>query len=211
MPVVMAVTRDGKRFALGWDSGLVSLRDAATGDELHSLKGHDDAVTTLDFSPDGKWLASAGTDATVRLWSTETGKEQKKIVGHGCWVFAVRFSPDGKMLASGSYDKTVRLWDAATAPRVLAGHRVSVRRRLLAGRQRLALREADKAIRVWSLEDYSDQGVLRGHEGTVRGLAFSADGAALFSAGEDRVIKKWDLASGKASRSIPVPRTGNRE
>jgi WD40 repeat protein len=211
VPVAMAVTRDGKRVALGLDSGLVTLRDSTTGDILFTLKGHDDAVTTLDFSPDGKWLASAGTDATVRVWSTETGKEHKKFEGHESWVFAVRFSPDGKSLASGSYDKTVRVWDVAgkAAPRVLAGHRASVRAVAFSpDGKRLASGSSDKSIRVWGLDDPTVKEVLRGHEGTMRGLAFTADGTGLFSAGEDGLLKRWDIGSGKETKSVKATDVG---
>ena len=39
-----------------------------TRQELSTLKGHDDMVFSVVFSPDGKTLASGSVDRTVKLW-----------------------------------------------------------------------------------------------------------------------------------------------
>ena len=43
------------------------------GQEIRSLTGHSDWVTSVAFSPDGTQIASGSGDKTVRVWSVETG------------------------------------------------------------------------------------------------------------------------------------------
>ncbi|NEQ07148.1 MAG: WD40 repeat domain-containing protein, partial [Moorea sp. SIO4E2] len=74
------------------------------------LKGHDDVIWSVSFSPDSQMLVSGSEDETVKLWSRD-GKEIRTLKGHQGKVFSVSFSPDGKMIASASGDKTVKLWN----------------------------------------------------------------------------------------------------
>src|SRR5262249_46713929 len=93
----------------------VKLWDAATGDELRTLRGHGGYVWKVAFSPDGRYLASGSWDSTVKIWDVATGTEVRTLRGHAGNVWSVAFSPDGKRLASASGyagKGEVKVWDA---------------------------------------------------------------------------------------------------
>ncbi len=66
--VAAAFTPDGKRLATGGDTGIITLWDAATGQEVLTLRGHSGAISRLTFSADGRFLASSSKDGSVKLW-----------------------------------------------------------------------------------------------------------------------------------------------
>ena len=59
----MSFSPDGQRLATSSDDGTVKIWDAASGQELLTLRGHLHKVRNVVFSPDGHWLASIGWDS----------------------------------------------------------------------------------------------------------------------------------------------------
>jgi WD40 repeat protein len=74
------------------------------------LRGHNNYVTSVAFSPDGEYLATGSYDKTIKLWNVKSQSETATLHGHSQEVNSVAFSPDGKYLASGGNDKIIKLW-----------------------------------------------------------------------------------------------------
>lgn len=98
----------------GSTDNAVKLWDINSGECLQTLKGHNNWIFAVAFSPNGQTIASASHDRTVRIWNIKTGKCLHICQGHSHLVSSVAFNPDGKTIASGSQDQTVRIWDIKT-------------------------------------------------------------------------------------------------
>lgn len=64
----LGLSAGGKRLALGFVSGHVTVWDVSTGDVLAPFAGHDGMVTAVSFAPDGKRLVSCAMDGTAVVW-----------------------------------------------------------------------------------------------------------------------------------------------
>ncbi|MGH9445750.1 MAG: pentapeptide repeat-containing protein, partial [Terriglobia bacterium] len=186
--------------AVAQQNGTIRLWDLATNQEVCVLRGHEESVMSVAFSPDGKRLASGGSDKTVRLWEAESGKKVATLRGHEESVMSVAFSPDGTRLASGGDDRTVRLWEAGSGKEVatLRGHEESVMSVAFSpDGKRLASGGDDRTVRLWEAGSGKEAATLRGHEESVRSVAFSPDGTRLASGGSDNTVRLWEAGSGK--------------
>jgi WD40 repeat protein len=107
------VSPDEKLIAIGTMDAAIGLWDLLNYKQVATLKGHGDAVYSLDFTPDGKTLASGSLDGTVKLWNMATRSLLFTLDDHQSPVVAVKFSPDRQYLLTGSQDGTIFVRPAA--------------------------------------------------------------------------------------------------
>jgi RNA polymerase sigma factor (sigma-70 family) len=173
---------DGKTVAAPGPVGEIELRDAATGERRHTLKGQQAKNSSAAFAADSKTLATGGYDKTIRLWDVATGRELRRIDCPEA-VGSVVLSADGKLLASVGVheenpapgiigwmpDSQIRIWDTATGKEL---------RRLV-----VPAKATDRA------------GVVA--------VAFARDSKTVVTLGIDYVLRVWDVTTGKALQSFP--------
>ena len=88
------VTLDSK-YCLTGTQKKAKLWNIETGKCIHNLKGHENFITSVAFSPDGKYCLTRSLK-TANLWSVETGKCIYALKEHTSTITSVAFSPDGK-------------------------------------------------------------------------------------------------------------------
>jgi WD40 repeat protein len=190
----VAFSPDGRLLASSGDDHLIRIWDAATGEQLRTLKGHASLVTAVAWSPTGTVLASAGWDHTVRIWDAVSGKPGAVLNGHTEHVRAVAFSPDGATLASAGDDHSVRVWDVNSATAVASLTAQTVDRGGLAfssnGRT-LATGSVDGQVLLWDRFTNKTRTLTLGPR--VHKLAFSPGGNVLAVVHQYAPPRLWDL------------------
>jgi WD40 repeat protein/predicted RNA-binding Zn-ribbon protein involved in translation (DUF1610 family) len=205
----LAISRDGYRVITGNGDETVKLWSAAYDPEVLRFRAHENSVHGIAYSPDGTRLASCSADGTVKLWDAAGGANLATLAGHTSAVYQVAFSPDGARIASASGDATVRLWDAQSHSSLQEfsagrGAALCVAFDREPKRPRMAWAGADGIVRFCSLGTREEVREFRRHDGNVYALAFSPQGAQLVSAGLDRKIRFWNIASGQMVDVVPA-------
>ncbi len=131
------------------------------------LRGHTGPIAELAVSADGGWLASASADHTAMVWRWP-GLGRRAVLVHPDSVETVTWGPGGP---------------GNVAYRLLTGC-------------------ADGKARIYALTPTGEVGgdpqvLVHSESGSVLAVAFSADGTWCATAGEDKRVWVWDIATGQ--------------
>lgn len=174
--------------------------DLQQGKELHTLRGHDTSVNTVDITQDGKIAVSGGRDRTLRVWDLNRGKSLKTLKGHRGWVTDLAILPNQAQVISASVDNTLKLWnlDSGENIRTFTGHEQPVISLAITrdGKQ-LISGSKDQQIKVWDVATGEVKYTLKGHQGGVTQVAVTPDQQEIISAATDNQLKVWNLSQGQ--------------
>ena len=99
--IAVAFSADGKRISTRGTGRTVTLWDTRSGQQLRTLKGHENTVASMAFSHDGQLVVTGSEDQVVKVWEAQTGQVLRSYQGHTGSISSVAFSPDGKRIVSG--------------------------------------------------------------------------------------------------------------
>jgi WD40 repeat protein/serine/threonine protein kinase/tetratricopeptide (TPR) repeat protein len=190
----LAFHRGGRQLASAGEDGKLVVWDTVAGKEIRTCKEHFGTFSCVAFHPDGGRLASGHSDGFIRMWDLASGAELRSFRRSNDPIESLAFSPDGAQLVSAGHEVT--LWHVA-ADREL---------RTFPGRQdnrdcvafspdgrMIAVANSDGIVQLLNA---GTEHRLIGPFGRVYEAAFHPGGRRLATAGNDRQLRLWDVASG---------------
>ncbi|KAK8791652.1 hypothetical protein WA538_002857 [Blastocystis sp. DL] len=140
-----------------------------------SLKGHQQSVNVVRFSPDKTMLASAGDDGCIIIWglrekvcskwcdiSKENCYWKKNIRGHAMDIYDISWCPNSQFLVSSGTDSNVIIWGV----------------------------------------DGTQYQRIHDHSGYIQGIDWSQDDATIISVANDRTARVYSYAKGHLNTSL---------
>lgn len=93
-----------------------------------TLKGHEDTISLLAFSPNGQWLASGDVDSSIIVWSTETWERVHTFKDLSQEIMTLLWHPSSLILAAGAEDTQAAMWNIVKGTLIMyfVGHRDAV-------------------------------------------------------------------------------------
>ena len=161
------------------------------------LDGPDSDLSAVAFSPDGVQLAAAGRSGTIRIWNVATGAKQADIQASPRRICALAYSPSGRQLAAAGDDRTIRLFDPLSGNTLvtLPEKPAKITALCFCREKLLASGGTDNIIRLWNLDNNTEQNQLLGHTGTVGTLVYNPQSGALISGSFDTTVRAWQITN----------------
>ena len=176
----------------------VKLWNLTTGKLVRTFGPMPDAVTAVTVSKDGlQFGAAAGK--TVKIWTIADAKEIA-MLAHPADVAALWFSPDKTKIATAAADGFARIWDAANGQELQSFPHTGGLRAVVyhPNAPAVVVGGADKTA---TIESFSlARSVAVGSP--VKGLAATANGSFVLTAGVDGKVKVWNTSNGAKERTF---------
>lgn len=198
----------------GADANII-VWDAATGKQIHKLKGHTKALQHLSIDPlsletESFTLFSASSDREIRRWhiSIDSAHELPESLSdpirpHETSIYALHWDADGSGLWTASADFTAkylvrdRNWEVDT----VLQHPDFVRDVLPFDDLGLVVTACrDEEVRVWEIASGKCVCTYSGHFEEVTAIVPAVGGKGVVSVSIDGTVRQWSLERGDMAR-----------
>eukprot|EP00124_Ichthyophonus_hoferi_P000491 Ihof_evm21s18 gene=Ihof_evmTU21s18 len=175
-----------------------------------NCSGHTRPVVDLAFSEitqDGYFMISACKDGKPMIRNGQTGDWVGTLEGHKGAVWCAKLNSGATRAITGSADFSAKVWNAVTGAEMLSySHKHIVKAVDYSKDDKWVLTASnEKIIRMFDVESgkTDEVAVFKGHTGNIKQVLFSGTDK-VFSAGEDKVIRVWDVRSHEQVQEVEI-------
>ncbi|CAG9325772.1 unnamed protein product [Blepharisma stoltei] len=214
------ISEDGGSLLVGTYGAEIYEIDITSGEGRNLIKGHytpsrgktvTNEVWGLHVLPDGAAYATCSDDGTLRLWDIEN-KSQIRIIKFtdneeipdSAKARCLCCNPDGSMMAVGFKDGSFKILDTSTwNVRVSKKDRKSEISdiKFSPDRSKLAIGSHDCVIDIYSVPDFRQIAVCKGHSSYITHIDWSTDSGYIHSNCGAYELLFWDGNSGRQNTS----------
>jgi len=173
---------------------------------MHSLSGHQHAVSFLTWSPDDSALLTCGNGKDIRLWAADTGQCLQVFEKHTEVISTLAWMSDGEHFISGGVDKLIIFWSVLSGePMRIVDHGTQINDIAVSNDgSRLYVVCQSNIVRAYDLvtfEEILDSYFPLPEKDNVTSMCISEDDSALLlnlsaKNNPNPEIHAWDLDSG---------------
>lgn len=193
---LVAATDRSQLYSIALSSAELSKGDQALFEPLvHSF--HSDCVTGMDVCIRKPLVATCAIDRSVRIWNYETNSlELYKVFQEEAYSIALH--PSGLYILVGFSDKLRLMNILIDDIRIFKEFTIrGCRECAFSNGGHLFAAVHGNIIQVYSSTTFENTSNLKGHNGKVRSIAWTADDSKLISAGMDGAVYEWSTATAK--------------
>ena len=175
---------------------IIVARDLKKRENIFTLRGHSNRITSVVISADGRRAVSGSWDETMKVWDLESGTELQTIKNNAD-INALTFI-GLRRVVSASSDGSLKLWEIESEMKGLTtrAHAQAVSVVTTAGESLAISGSEDGTLKVWNLANGEELKVLGDHRSMVLAVAVTQDVSCGVSASADGSLRVWNLETG---------------
>ena len=176
--------------------------------DAHDFEYNEIGKISVDFF-NNNFAMSTGPDCKIKVWDLKTFKERKTYTTDDHKIDSMKLLKTKLLLITGGnhQDKSVRLWDLnkGICLTILSGHKWTVDSVDITKNANKAVSSSnlhdEKPIIIWDLHKEKKNISLGNKEMRITKVKFLTK-KYIISAGEDKIIRIWNIDTGKVSRML---------
>ena len=208
---VLAVSPDAQWLACGNENASIRMIPLGGTEKSFEMKGHQGSIRSLMFSYDSKQLYSAGMDGKVLKWEI-AARTSTDVASGETKVTSIDISYNGNYLAGVSGNGSAVVWNQNKSADHFSisteGRNIKVLK-FNPDNNTLALGDAEGNIEIWDVVLRQKISETKAHNGAVTDIKFNRKHAQMATAGEDRILKLFNVKDPSDLSDPPVTFTDN--